>query len=422
MSIHPAMKTDPFPFQEVVLASRDARLAAGHQLPLAMALLGCALGALGLLRKLTIAVIGCGSVGGRIAVLLARAGFGSLLLVDPKSYKVGSLPTHEIGPEDVGQPKAMVVARRCKAISPTSRLLAFVGPVEALELAALTDVDLVVMAPDLLAVEVELGQRCLWLGKPLVQASVHGATLTVQIRFFLNAKGAGGCPVCCYGRDEMDLMTRQVRFSCEGASDAAVPSLADAPATNSPSALCSMAADLAVIQILRFLLKLGQPVADTMLEYCGFTHRTVISPLARNPKCKLSHTPFAQVEVDVPLDSLPLTEVMQRATGVAVAPDTQFEVAGTDWVEFAACNCARPTPVRQFVARTRTKLPRCPKCSAPLVPLSFYTHRAVSAWVLGSAAERPLNRLGARHVSSVLVRSGDSGVLVRPQPSTPAAI
>ena len=165
-----------------------------------MALVGCAAGALDLLRKLAIAVIGCGSVGGRIAILLARLGLGGLFLVDPKHYKPGSLATHEIDPEDVGQPKAMVVARRCKAVSPATRVLAFVGPVETLELSALADVDLVVMAPDLLSVEVELGQRCLWLGQPLVQASVPGPSLTVQIRFFLNAKGTGGCPVCCYGR------------------------------------------------------------------------------------------------------------------------------------------------------------------------------------------------------------------------------
>jgi molybdopterin/thiamine biosynthesis adenylyltransferase len=420
------MTTDTAQLQEVFLPRRAARSAAAPPLPLGLPLIGCAPGALEILRKLTIAVIGCGSVGGRIAVLLARMGLGGLVLVDPKNYRApsvqraGSIATQDILPADIGRPKALVVARRCKAISPATRVQALVGPVAALELAALAEADLVLMAPDLLVVEVDLAQRCLWLAKPLVQGSVHGPSLTAHIRLFLNAKGgAGGCPACCYGRDEWELLARQARFSCEGAPGAAAASAAAGPATNSLSALCSLAADLAVLQIVRFLLQLGQPVADTMLEYNGFTHRTVISPIVRNPKCRLAHTPFTQVTVDAPLADLPLSELTQRATGRAIAPDAQFEVAGADWVEFAACGCAQPTSVRQFVPRGSGALSCCPTCSAPLQPLSFYTHRSVSASVLGSAVEPPLRKLGARHVASVVLRTGDSGFLIRPRLSTP---
>jgi hypothetical protein len=420
MSIHPAMKTNPALIQEVLLPRQADRLAAGLPLPLGMALLGCAPGALDLLRKLTIAVVGCGSIGGRIAVLLARMGMGGLLLVDPKNYKAGSLATHEVCPEEVGKLKALAVARRCKAISPTTRVRALAGPVAALDLADLADVDLVVMAPDLLSVEVALGQRCLWLCKPLMQSSLHGETLTVNIRFFLHAKGAGACPACGYGPAEWDLLTRQVRFSCEGATGAVAPSSAEAPAPNSISALCSMAADLAVIQLLRFFLKLGQPVADTLLEYCGFTNRTVVSPLARHPHCKLEHTAFTQATLEAPLASHSLAQLTQRTTGAPLAPDARFEVTGQSWIEFAACSCAQPTPVRRFVPHGRTELDRCPKCSAPLVPLSFYTHRAVSASVLGAAAEQPLRKLGVRRATSVVLRTGETGVLIRPQSLPPA--
>jgi molybdopterin/thiamine biosynthesis adenylyltransferase len=390
-------------------------------LPLSMALVGCAPGALGVLGKLTVAVVGCGSVGGRIALLLTRMGIGGLLLVDPKRYKPGSLATHDVSPEDVGQPKALVVARRCKDLNPALRVQAYVGPVEALELAGLADVDLVVMAPDLISAELELGQRCLWLSKALVQGSVHGPTLTVQIRFFGTTRDAGGCPACAYGQAELDLMARQVRFSCEGAPSAGAVAPDSAPATNSISALCSLAADLAVVQILRFFLELGQSVTNTMLEYCGYTHRTVATPIKRNPQCRLQHTAFTQATVDSPLAGLTLAQLAQRATGASVGAAAQFDVADFEWVEFAACGCAQPTPVRRFVPRGRTRLAQCHKCSAPLVPLSFYTHRVVSASVLGSALDRPLNKLGARRVSSVVLRTGDNGVLLREQSPTPAA-
>jgi molybdopterin/thiamine biosynthesis adenylyltransferase len=377
---------------------------------------------LDLFRNLTVAVIGCGSVGGRIALLLARMGIGTLLLIDPKKTKTRSLATHEIGPDEVDQPKALVFGRRCKAINPAMRVLAFVGPVEALELSVLAGVNLFVMAPDLLRAEAVAGQICLWLGRTLVHVAVHGATLTVQIRVFSNSKGgATGCPVCGYGRVELDLLTRQVRFCCEGTDNAAVPASPDAPATNSLSALCSLAADLAVIQILRLLLNAGQePVADTMLEYCGFNHRTVITPITRNPKCSLEHSAFAQVTIDAPLHTFSLAQLVQRATGSGLVSDAQFEIAGFNWVERAACHCSQPTSVRRFVPRGRKEIGACRACTAPLVPLDFYTHRVVGASLLGAAVEQPLNRLGARRVASALIRTAEAGVLVRPQPSNSA--
>jgi molybdopterin/thiamine biosynthesis adenylyltransferase len=386
-------------------------------LPLGMALMGSTPDALDRLRELTVGVIGCGSVGGRIALLLARLGFGGLLTVDPKNYKAASLATHEIDRRAVGQPKALVVAQRCKAINPAMRVRAFMGPVQALEVAALAGVDLIVMAPDLLAVELHTGQCALWLEKPLFHASVYGPALTLHVRSFLNQRAEGPCPVCRYGRAEFELLSRQTRFSCEGAAAADTASAPDTPRTNSLSPLCSMAADMAVLTVLRFLLKLGQPVSDTILEYCAFTHRTVVSPMARNPNCKLDHAVFSQAAVLGQLADLSLAELSLRATGSPIPADGQFELGGYDWVECAACNCAQPAPLRQFVSRTRPGLGRCPKCSVPVVPLSFYTHRVVGVSVLNSATQQPLRKLGVRQLSSVLLRVSDRGVLIRSQPT-----
>jgi molybdopterin/thiamine biosynthesis adenylyltransferase len=416
------MKNNSARFQTVRLTPPASRTCAGSLLPLPAALLGCASDAMAVLRTISAAVIGCGSVGGRIALQLARMGFSGLLLVDPKEYKPSSLATHDIGPKEVGQSKSISVGRRCKAISPKTRVVVFAGPVEALDLAALADMDLVVMAPDLLSVEVEVGQRCLWLDKPLVQASVHGPTLTVQVRLFPNAKEVGGCPVCCYGRQELEFLGREARFSCESVIRATAATPAEAAATNSLSALCSIAADLAVIQILRSVLKLGPPVAGTTLQYNGFTHGTIVSPITRNPKCKLEHSHLAQVLVDEPLARLSLAQLAQRATSAPLTPGTLFELPNMDWVEFSGCLCAKPNPVRQFVPRGSVEQGVCPKCAAALVPLNFYTHPRVSARVLGSAVERPLCKLGARCVRSVLLRNGDAGILIRQQSSTFATL
>lgn len=399
---------------------RGSKLLAGVHAAPPMALLGCAAGALELLRGLLIAVIGCGSVGGRIALLLARLGIGGLCLVDPKNYKLASVATHDVDPDNVGDPKALVTARRCKAINPVSRVFACVGRVEDLDPGALAGVDLVVMAPDLLSAETAVAQRCLWLGKPLVHASLHGSTLTLQVRFFQNAKAAGPCPACSYGATEWDMLARQAVFSCEGSGGPAAHSTAAAPATNSISALCSLAADLAVLQLVRFILKIGRPEpADTMLQFTGFKLSAEVIPLRRNPNCRLDHTEFKPVKVDGPLENLTLADVSQRSIGAPPHPDTQFDIGGWDWIEFASCACGQPVPVQLFVPHGQSALSNCPKCSAPRVPLSFYTHRTVSASVLGPAINQPLRKLGARSVPSVLVRAGDSGAIATTNPSLP---
>jgi molybdopterin/thiamine biosynthesis adenylyltransferase len=168
------------------------------------------------LGALRIFIVGLGSVGGRIALHLARLGIATLWLIDPKRYKPESLLTHEIEPRDVGQFKARTTARRCKAISSTTRVFAFSGSVEDLPLDAFADADLVLLATDNLAAEIEVGQRCARLGKTLFQASVHGDTLTAQIRIFANVDRRGPCPACGFGDVEWRMLNEQVRFSCDG--------------------------------------------------------------------------------------------------------------------------------------------------------------------------------------------------------------
>jgi molybdopterin/thiamine biosynthesis adenylyltransferase len=382
-------------------------------------LFGVAAGALRAFAKLIVLIVGTGSVGGRIALHLARLGVGGLTLVDPKNYKGASVATHEITPAECNHPKALAVARRCHAISPGTRVVAHVAPVESLDLAEWAAADLVIMAPDLLAAEIAVAQQCLWLGLPLVHASVHGTTLTTQVRFFSNAMDSGGCPACQFGADEWDLLARQVRFNCDGAGHIARPVAHDAHATNSVSGLCSLAADLAANQLLRHVVGLGRPVADTMLEYNGFTHRTVITPIARRSTCRLDHSAFTRILLDGPLSSFSPADLTRQAFRDPTTPGVSLEVAGFDWVEQAACGCSRPTAVRRLVSRTRPKLSRCPQCSEPRAALSFHTHRVVGASFLGDDVARPLENLGARATPAVIVRAGDRGCLVLPR-SQPA--
>ncbi len=399
-------------------AAKHPRLA----LPPAMPLLGHNDRALQILGRLRVAIIGCGSVGGRVALNLARLGIGGFELIDPKSHQPSSLATHDIQPADVGVPKAEVAARRCKAIHPALRAKVHVAPIESLDVFALAGVDIFFMSPDLLSAEVATGQIARQLGRPLLHASVHGPTLTLHVRTFLNREPAGCCPACAYGPGEWSMMSRQVRFSCAGAGSSGQPvaqASPEAPATNSVSPLCSAAADLAVLQMLRLVVSLGQPVGDTILEYCGFTHRTIITPIARNPQCPVDHRPLRRAEVPPEAARWSPARWCTHATGLGPADSTLLEVPGFAWVELAQCGCPRPTVIRQYVARaSRHHSHTCPNCRTALVPLEFHSYAKASLALLGPAAERPLPDLGLRRIPGLLVHHNDAGWLLQRQTSS----
>lgn len=70
------------------------------------------------LQKKKVAIVGCGSVGGDIAVLLAKAGVGSFILIDPDDLHWANLSRHILGASSIMANKAFSVASKLKADLP----------------------------------------------------------------------------------------------------------------------------------------------------------------------------------------------------------------------------------------------------------------------------------------------------------------
>jgi molybdopterin/thiamine biosynthesis adenylyltransferase len=356
------------------------------------------------LRGLKVVVVGCGAVGGPIALGLARLRIHTLWLVDKGKFKAESMLTHSIFPEDISKPKAAILGRRVKHISPDTKVFVFDGPVESADLPVMAGADLAVLATDNLLAEIEVGQRCLWLGMPLVQAAVHGETLVAQVRFFANRQN-GPCPACGYSQAEWKALNRQTRYSCDAVNRKAAGSETDGPPTVSVSFLCSMAADLALIQILRHALGLGAAVQNRMLQYGGFDHRTITSALKRNLNCPCDHTAYGQTTALQPIPDFTLSELARMA-----GYDPGCGLIGVSWqlgrfsfCEAAVCRCTPMRPFGRFFA-TGALVGRCRSCGENIVPLPFYTHNPVPAGVIANRMERPLRDLGAESAEWVRLR------------------
>jgi molybdopterin/thiamine biosynthesis adenylyltransferase len=370
------------------------------------------------LAALRVLVVGSGSVGRRIALHLARQQPAALAIVDRGRFKPESLLTQPIAPDDIGSPKAGNTGLLCKSISPRSAVSVYDGPVEELATLAFADVDLVVLATDNLAAEVEVGQRCLSWRKPLVQASVHGDTLVAQVRFFVNADGEGPCPACAFGAAEWAHLNQETTFSCEGLrAGRAVAVQRSGPPTRSTSFLCSQAADLAMAQIFRHVLRLGAPVADTLLEYCGYTHRTVVAPLRRNPQCPCDHRAWTQLPAPLPLAECTLRDLMSAAGRGQIARASLTVDDDLVFVESATCGvCAAVQPVQRFLP-AGAAAGHCAACRGPVYGQPFYSHRSVPVAVAAPVLDQPLAALGAGSAQWTRVDVENQALLFRIQDS-----
>lgn len=368
------------------------------------------------LDGLRVAVVGCGSVGQVAAYHLARLQIGRLLLVDPRRLKAESVLTHPVLPASTAkrEAKALHTARRCKQISPETEILAFVGTVEALPLAALAGVDLVVLASDNLKAEVAVGQRCLYLRRPLLHASVDGQTLAVQVRTFRNADAAGACPACGLGPAEWKHMNEQTAFSCDGVTGGGRGDRSAGPSTVCLSSVCSLAGDLAALQVVRQALGLGESLQDRIIEYYAYANEMLVSPLkAAGPACPCDHeTVIRTAVVAGPLGESSLRDLTQAA-GFRGAPDdagVAYAVDDLEFVSLGQCTCGRTVAVRQFVAPTASA-GRCPACGRAVTPQPFFTQDPVPAAAVKGLLDRRLKRLGARAPTGILVRGQGRGVL-----------
>ncbi|MEH2469151.1 NAD(P)-dependent dehydrogenase (short-subunit alcohol dehydrogenase family) [Nitrobacteraceae bacterium AZCC 2161] len=84
------------------------------------------------LQDVTVAILGCGSVGAPVAETLAKAGVGKLVLVDEQPLKGANVGRHTLGVKAIGEFKAMALARQIRAALPHVEVTSHVSTVEEL--------------------------------------------------------------------------------------------------------------------------------------------------------------------------------------------------------------------------------------------------------------------------------------------------
>lgn len=342
-----------------------------------------------------VAFVGSGSVGLVATQHLARAGVGTLTVIDRGVFKTESVLTHPILPDAVGRPKAVYAGEVVQAIAPQAKIITYHADFEDLPWDVLVGCDLVVLATDNLSVEICVGERCLNLGLPLLHASVQGNLLVAQLRTFT---GNGACPACLFGTTEWQQVSNESRYSCDGS--VAERGLSLAP-TQSTSSLCSLAAELAVHRVLRHLLGLGAPLTDQILEYQGYMDNLTTSTLRRNPDCPVAHERW-QVLSPQKRDTVGAVLAASPVEPATVAVDQ------ASYVTQAVCSCGSHKAIDRFV-RDGEDLGTCVDCGGALALSSFHAQAAVAADTPGLAGMKIPND------HAVLVRDRSDGAVMFPR-------
>ncbi|MCL2590078.1 MAG: ThiF family adenylyltransferase [Betaproteobacteria bacterium] len=82
------------------------------------------------LENTRVVCVGTGSLGGTVALQLARSGVGHITLIDPDTLASANLGRHVLGVDDLGRPKASALRDKIHRDLPTTEVAAHVGFVE----------------------------------------------------------------------------------------------------------------------------------------------------------------------------------------------------------------------------------------------------------------------------------------------------
>jgi hypothetical protein len=365
------------------------------------------------LRALRVVVVGCGAVGLAVVDTLARLALDRMVVVDPALFKDVSVLTHPCLPEDLARPKAIVAAERAKQLSPDTQVLALEGCFEELPLGLLAGTSFLIVSSDNLRAEVSVSQRALHLGIPVLQGSVHGGTLTAQVRSIaVDGSGAGPCLACGFTQREWSDLDAGTVFSCSGTD-----SSSNAPAEHSPVPteslpyLCRMAADLLSLEMTRRLLGIGDPQESREVSYTGYTHRTVVTPLRRSATCPLEHTRLELAPRKRSLGESAPRDLLREA-GYDRSDLRRVTIAVEGWAfsSLAVCGCDAHAALGRFLP-AGSAAGTCPSCRAQRWPHPLHTAQEIPVSALAGRLDCTLGSLGADAPTSVRLRGERGGVL-----------
>jgi len=212
------------------------------------------------LKRSRVVVMGAGGLGSPIAMYLAAAGVGNLVIVDRDRYELSNLNRQLLGwQKDVGRPKAVAAKEKLEALNPEVEVEAIISEITEESVRDLLDrSDVVVDGTDNWSVRFVANAECVRRGIPLVHAGVQG--FFGQVTTIIPRKGP--CLRCIMPQSPPDVK----RFPIVGVTP-------------------GLFAMLESMEALKIILGIGSLLTGKILIFNGEEMAFDLLEVRRNPKC-----------------------------------------------------------------------------------------------------------------------------------------
>lgn len=348
----------------------------------------------------SVTVIGAGgNIGSHLVPHLARmAGVSRVTLVDMDVYESKNLASQDVTRSDIGKPKAVVQARRLKAINPDLTCESIVADVRDVPWGKMR-ADVILACLDSKDARRVVNQIAWRLGVPWIDAGVQASGLLARVNVYVPGPSAP-CIECAWG--EADYATAARRHPCQVSPAKAVP-------TDAPSYLGALAASLQAAECQKLLT--GQNnralVGRQVLIDAAF-HKHYVTTFRRNAGCQFDHITLGIK----PLRCNPSTTTL-REMFIGFNHDNRkggepvLSVEGKTFVFALACpGCGKEKSLFGLTGRLRAAESVCPRCKRVMLASGLNARARVSQ------SQLP-NRLLDRTLAGIGFRSGDVLTVLR---------
>jgi molybdopterin/thiamine biosynthesis adenylyltransferase len=219
------------------------------------------------LKGATVLVSRIGGVGGTVAMQLAAAGVGRLILAHGGNLRRNDLNRQLLmQTADIGQPRIDSARARLHALNPHVAVETIGENIHAANAAQLVaQCDVVVSAAPLFSERLSMNQAAVQMGKPLVDCAMYD----LEARLTVVQPGISACLACLYPEEPPHW---QRQFPVFGA-------------------VASTIGALAAMEVIKFIAALGESLAGRMLVVDQRTLSFQSITLARRADCQVCASP-----------------------------------------------------------------------------------------------------------------------------------
>ncbi len=337
---------------------------------------GCAV------EDFAITLIGGGNIGSHLVPLLARSeGIRRLTIVDHDSYEARNLRAQDIHPDDVGWPKAVILAARARRLNPTLRVVSIESRAEQIPPGRLR-ADLIVACLDSRRARQAVNQVAFRLNVPWMDTAVGTDELLARVAVYMPGARAA-CFEC--GWDEADYRNLEVAHECGAGA---------VGATGGIASLGALTAAVAAIEIRKLLRGDEDTLAgrEMLVDCVGRAQQ--VTRLPWNPRCRFDHAVLSPVKLECDAHRMTLRHLVGEASGDGGA---RLRVEGATFVRKLTCVCGRERETITLAGRWGIGELACGSCGRQMREFGFANETELSLTdPNGQCWETPVARLGIR--------------------------